>query len=69
MLNVKIKNALKELQEWSTKNHLVPHPKKCEAVMLLRGSFIGPLNTLILHTVQPHDKMGDPRTVVRRDYR
>lgn len=30
-------------------NHLVLHPKKCEAMMLLRGSFIGPLNALTLY--------------------
>ena len=35
-------------------NHLVLHPKKCEAMMLLRGSFIGPLNALTLynHTIK-----------------
>ena len=30
-------------------NHLVLHPKKCEAIMLPRGSFIGPLNALTLY--------------------
>ena len=36
------------------KNNLVPHPKKCEAMMLKRGSFTGPLNALVLcnHTIK-----------------
>ena len=52
-----LNNALKELEDWSSKNNLVPHPKKCEAMMLLQGSFTGLLNA---HTVQSHHKMGDP---------
>ena len=49
-----LNNAPKELEDWSSKNHLVPHPKKCEAMILLRGSFTGPLNTLTLcnHTIK-----------------
>ena len=49
-----LNNALKELEDWSSKNNLVPHPKKCEAMMLLRGSFTGPLNALTLcnHTIK-----------------
>ena len=30
-----LNNALKELEDWSSKNSLVPHPKKCEALMLI----------------------------------
>ena len=49
-----LNNALKKLEDWSSKNNLVPHPTKREAVMLLRGSFTGPLNTLTLcyHTIK-----------------
>ena len=49
-----LNNAIKELEDWSSKNNLVPHPKKCEAMMLLRGSFTGPLNALSLcnHTIK-----------------
>lgn len=49
-----LNNALKELEDWSSKNNLVPHPKKCEAMMLKRGSFTGPLNALTLcnHTIK-----------------
>ena len=49
-----LNNALKELEDWSSKNNLVPHPKKCEAIMLKRGSFTGPLNALALcnHTIK-----------------
>ena len=54
-----LNNALKELEDRSSTNHLVPHPKKCEAMMLLRGSFTG-----LLNAVQPHNKMGNPRTIV-----
>ena len=56
-----LNNALKELEDWSSTNHRVPHPKKCEAMMLLRGSFTG-----LLNAVQQHNKMGDPRTIVSR---
>ena len=31
-----VTNVLKELEDWSSKNNLVPHPKKCEAMMLLQ---------------------------------
>ena len=49
-----LNNALKELEDWSSKNNLVPHPKKCEAMVLLRSSFTGPLNALTLcnHTIK-----------------
>ena len=49
-----LNNALKELEDWSSKNNLVPHPKKCEAMMLLRGSFTSPLNALTQcnHTIK-----------------
>ena len=49
-----LNNALKELEDWSSKNNLVPHPEKCEAMILLRGSFTGPLNALTLcnHTIK-----------------
>ena len=43
-----LNSALKELEDWSSKNRLVPHPKKCEAMILPRGSFTGPLNALTL---------------------
>ena len=49
-----LNNAQKELKDWSSKNNLVPHPNKCEAMMLLRGSFTGPFNALALrnHTIK-----------------
>ena len=49
-----LNNALKELEDWSSKNNLVPHPKRCEAMMLLRDSFTGPFNALTLcnHTIK-----------------
>ena len=52
-----LNNALKKLEDWSSKNNLVPHPKKCEAIIdvqLKRGSFTGPLNALALcnHTIK-----------------
>ena len=39
-----LNNALKKLEDWSSKNNLVLHPTKCEAVMLLQASFTGSLN-------------------------
>ena len=59
-----LNNALKELEDWSSKNNLVPHPERCEAMMLLRDSFTGPFNA-----VQSHHKMGDSRTTIRRNHR
>ena len=49
-----LNNARKEIEDWSSKNNLVPHPKKCEAMMLVRGSFTGPLNALSMcnHTIK-----------------
>ena len=49
-----LNNALKELEDWSSKNKLAPHLKKSDAMMLLRGSFTGPLNALTLcnHTIK-----------------
>jgi len=49
-----LNKALKELEDWSSKNNLVPHSKKCEAMILLRGSLTGPLNALTLcdHTIK-----------------
>lgn len=53
MLNM-LNKALKELADWCTQNYLVPHPKKCKAMILHQGSFIGPLNALSLgnHTIK-----------------
>ena len=49
-----LSNAVKELEDWSSKNNLVPHPKKCEAMMLLRDSLTDPFNALTLcnHTIK-----------------
>ena len=49
-----LNNAREEIEDWSSKNNLVPNPKKCEAMMLLRGSFTCPLNALSLcnHTIK-----------------
>lgn len=41
-------NVLKELEDWSLKNNLVFYFKKCEVMMLKRGSFIGLFNVFIL---------------------
>ena len=40
--------ALKQLELWCLRNLLVPHPKKCEGMLIYRGNFIGPLQTLSL---------------------
>ena len=45
MLNM----ALDELTLWCKQNSLVPHPKKCEGMILQRQNFIGPLNSLKLN--------------------
>jgi len=43
-----LNKALEELLHWCEQNSLTPHPKKCEAMILHRGSFIGPCNALTL---------------------
>ena len=48
VVSAEINIALKELENWCEKNLLVPHPKKCEAMILHRGAFIGPLQGLKL---------------------
>ena len=46
--------ALEELLYWCKTNSLVPDPKKCEAMILHRGRFTGPLKELTLakHTIK-----------------
>jgi hypothetical protein len=49
-----LNKALEELEHWCRRNFLVPHPKKCEAMILHCGSFIGPIQELKLadHTIK-----------------
>ena len=49
-----LNKALEELLYWCKTNSLVPHPKKCEAMILHRGRFTGPLKELTLaqHTIE-----------------
>ena len=49
-----LNKALQELLYWSRTNSLVPHPMKCEAMILHRGRFTGPWKELTLaqHTVK-----------------
>ena len=49
-----LNKALEELLYWWITNSLVPHPKKCEAMILHRGRFTGPLEELTLaqHTIK-----------------
>ena len=41
-----LNKALEELALWCEYNSLVPHPKKCEGMILNRNHFIGPLGSL-----------------------
>ena len=49
-----LNKALEELLYWCKTNYLVPHPKKCEAMILHRGRFTYPLKELTLaqHTIK-----------------
>ena len=49
-----LNRALEEPLYWCKTNSLVPHPKKCEAMILNRGRFTGPLkeSTLAQHTIK-----------------
>ena len=49
-----LNKALEELLYWCKTNSLVPHPKKCEAMILHRGRFTGPLKELTSaqHTIK-----------------
>ena len=41
-----LNKALEELALWCKHNSLVPHPNKCEGMILKRNHFIGPLGSL-----------------------
>ena len=41
-----LNKALEELALWCKHNSLVPHPKKCEGMILKQNHFIGPLGSL-----------------------
>ena len=41
-----LSKALEELALWCKHNSLVPHPKKCEGMILKRNHFTGPLGSL-----------------------
>ena len=43
-----LNKALEELLYWCKTNSLVSHPKKCEAMILHRGRFTGPLKELTM---------------------
>ena len=43
-----LNKALNELYLWCLNNSLTPHPSKCEAMIMSRGVFQGPLNSLTI---------------------
>jgi hypothetical protein len=45
-VTVSLNLALSDLYTWCTANSLTPRPTKCEAMLLHRGSFHGPINCL-----------------------
>jgi len=51
---LKLNKALEELVNWRKQNSLVPHPKKCEGMILNRKKFTGPFPSL--HWV-PHCRL------------
>ena len=48
ILTAELNMALKQLELWCLRNLLVPNPKKCEGMLIYRGNFTGPLQTLSL---------------------
>ena len=44
----RLNKALNELYLWCLNNSLTPHPSKCEAMIMSRGVFQGPLNSLTI---------------------
>ena len=50
-VTTQLNRALQELSDWCLLNSLIPHPTKCEAMILKRDSFIRPLNPLVLGKV------------------
>ena len=49
LLTNSLNNVLAELQEWCDRNSMVPHPKRCKAVIMQRKStFTGPIQALRL---------------------
>ena len=43
-----LNHALIELYNWCSENNLSPHATKCEAMLLTKTQFIGPLNSVII---------------------
>jgi len=43
-----LNRALSELNRWCQENSLTPHSAKCEAMVLMRKPYIGPLNSVII---------------------
>ena len=43
-----LNKTLDELVHWCKQNSLIPHPKRCEGMILQRQKFIGPLSSLKL---------------------
>ena len=43
-----LNRALSELNRWCQESSLTPHSAKCEAVLLMRRPYIGPLNSVII---------------------
>jgi len=47
---VELNMALADLSTWRKQNSLIPHPKKCEGMIIKRKKFIaGPLPGLVLN--------------------
>ena len=42
----KLNIIMEQVHTWCTKNKLTVHPRKCEAMLLMKTSFIGPLQPL-----------------------
>ena len=49
LLTISLKNVLAELQEWCDRNSMVPHPEKCQAMIMQdKSTFTGPVPALHL---------------------
>ena len=58
---VKLNMTLADLSTWCKQNSLIPHPKKCQGMILKRKKITGPLPSLVLNgsTINwvPHSRL------------
>ena len=47
----KLSSIMDEIHSWCIRNKLKVHPGKCEAMLMMRSSFIGPVRPIIMEQI------------------